>query len=97
MSSARRNVGQRPRGAIVIGGADRFGQLVVKTGKDFVVRHPAISVSWVLGLLISILATGFTPTFESQGNYQMKMSELDVDSLSLAEEDVLRWNSAYQR
>lgn len=58
--------------AIVVGSADRFGALVVSTGKDFVKKHPVISVSWVVGLLVSILASGYTPAPEAVLNYEVR-------------------------
>lgn len=57
--------------AIVVGSADRFGALVVTTGKEFVKKHPAISVTWLVGLLVSILASGFTPAPEAVRNYEV--------------------------
>lgn len=63
---------QMQQNAIVVGSADRFGALVVSTGKEFVKKHPVISLSWVLGLLISILATGFTPAPEAVQNYEVR-------------------------
>lgn len=57
--------------AIVAGSADRFGALVVTKGKEFVKKHPAISVTWFVGLLVSVLASGFTSTPEAVQNYEV--------------------------
>lgn len=65
-------------GVIVEGSADRFGALVLATGKTFVKKHPVISLSWVLGLLISMLATGFTPTPEAVQQYEVG-TKVEVD------------------
>lgn len=67
---------------IVEGSADRFGALVVSTGKTFVKKHPVISLSWVLGLLISILATGFTPSPEAMQQYEVR-TKAEVNRFSI--------------
>lgn len=58
--------------AIVVGSADRFGALVVSTGKEFVKKHPVISLSWIVGLLVSTLASGYTPAPEAVMNYEVR-------------------------
>lgn len=63
--------GQQAQGAIVPGTADHFGALVVNSGKNFVKTHPRISIAWVVGLLISILASGFTPSQEAVQKYEV--------------------------
>lgn len=57
--------------AIVAGTADRFGELVITSSKAFVKKNPVISLTWVAGLLISMLATGFTPSLEAQNKYEV--------------------------
>ena len=70
MSSHRQSQPQQA-GVVVRGGADRFGTLVVRAGKNFVKSHPKISITWVVGLLISILASGFTPSQEAVQKYEV--------------------------
>lgn len=62
---------RRPETAIVAGSADQFGALVVNSGKQFVKKHPVISLSWVVGLLVSILASGYRPSPEAVQNYEV--------------------------
>lgn len=77
--------------AIVVGSADQFGALVVSKGKKFVKKHPVISVSWVVGLLVSTLASGYTPAPEAVLNYEVRpwcmqvpvaMRPVEADGLS---------------
>lgn len=64
---------QQPQGTIVPGTADNFSALVVNSGKNFVKTHPRISIAWVVGLLISILASGFTPSQEAVQKYEVRL------------------------
>ncbi len=72
--------GQQRRSAqgqqqLVVGGADAFGALMINSGKRFVKSHPVISLGWVLGLLVSILASGYTPSPEALQTYEVSLSE----------------------
>lgn len=62
---------QRHETAIAVGSADEIGRIVIRSGQRFVKRHPAISAAWVLGLLVSILASGYTPTPAAVQNYEV--------------------------
>lgn len=58
--------------AVVVRSADELGALVVNSGKKFIKRHPVISLSWVVGLFVSILASGYTPSPEAVMNYEVR-------------------------
>lgn len=62
---------QRRETAIAVGSADEMGRIVIKSGQRFVKRHPAISLAWVAGLLVSILASGYTPSQQAVQNYEV--------------------------
>eukprot|EP00904_Undaria_pinnatifida_P000446 jgi/Undpi1/10401/HiC_scaffold_29.g12851.m1 len=83
--------------AIVVGNADRFGALVVSTGKEFIKKHPVISVSWVVGLLVSTLASGYTPTPAAVQNYEFKMASLNDEGLAEAQGEMVYWDNVYRR
>lgn len=69
MSSRRQP--QRHETAIAVGSADEIGRIAIRSGQRFVKRHPAISGAWVAGLLVSILASGYTPTPAAVQNYEV--------------------------
>lgn len=69
MSSRR-----QPQTAITVGSADEIGKIVIRSGQRFVKRHPAISVAWVVGLFVSILASGYTPTPQAVQNYEVRVA-----------------------
>lgn len=69
---ASKTMAGRHERAIVVGSADEFGALVVNSGKQFVKRHPVISLSWVVGLFVSILASGYTPSPDAVMNYEVR-------------------------
>lgn len=62
---------QRHETAIAVGSADEIGRIAIRSGQRFVKRHPAISLAWVVGLLVSILASGYTPSQEAVQNYEV--------------------------
>ena len=62
---------QRHETAIAVGSADEIGRIAIRSGQRFVKRHPAISLAWVVGLLVSILASGYTPSQEAVRNYEV--------------------------
>lgn len=62
---------QNAGGMIVEGTADRMGTMVISTCKNFVAKHKVISLTWVGGLLLSILATGFTPSPAAVHKYEV--------------------------
>lgn len=64
--------------AIVVGSADQFGALVVNSSKQFLKKHPVISLSWVVGLFVSILASGYTPSPEAVMNYEVSKGRTAV-------------------
>ncbi|CAM9776656.1 unnamed protein product [Ectocarpus sp. 4 AP-2014] len=88
---------QMPQTSIVVGGADQFGALVVSNAKHFVKRHPVISASWVVGLLVSTLASGYTPSTTAVQNYENKMIGLDDESVMRAHGEMVYWNDIYRR
>lgn len=63
----------QPQQQIIVGGADAFGALLVNSGKRFVKSHPVISLGWVFGLLVSILASGYTPSPEAVQTYEVSL------------------------
>eukprot|EP00903_Cladosiphon_okamuranus_P013248 g12353.t1 len=88
---------QRHETAIAVGSADEIGRIVIKSGQRFVKRHPAVSVAWVLGLLVSILASGYTPSPAAVQNYEIKMANLNNEVLAEAEGEMLYWDQVYRR
>eukprot|EP00752_Nemacystus_decipiens_P008364 g7476.t1 len=88
---------QRHETAIAVGSADEIGRIVIKSGQRFVKRHPAISLAWVLGLLVSILASGYTPSQEAVQKYEVKMASLNDEVLAEAEGEMLYWDQVYRR
>ncbi|CAM9230078.1 unnamed protein product [Phaeothamnion confervicola] len=90
---AETRVAERPSAA------DAFALAIVRGSKSFVVNHPVLSFSWVLGLVLSLLATGFTPPPEALNTYNKKLDDLEgwSESLVKAEEHMWRTEMTYRR
>lgn len=67
---------------IVASAADHFGELVIAKSKAFVKKNPVISLTWVGGLLLSIFATGFTPSMEAVRKYEVREATSSVPDQS---------------
>lgn len=63
-------------GAIVLGDQNLFA-LAAKATLNKAKKHPKISVAWIIGLLFSILATGFTPAQEDVRQYTQELRGLE--------------------
>eukprot|EP00301_Raphidiophrys_heterophryoidea_P007816 c12978_g1_i1.p1 GENE.c12978_g1_i1~~c12978_g1_i1.p1 ORF type:complete len:291 (+),score=74.85 c12978_g1_i1:129-1001(+) len=50
--------------------------VLITLGKEFVVRNPRISIAYVIGILVCLLANGFTPSPAAVEQMESKMGEL---------------------
>lgn len=90
---------RRPNeGSIIVeGSADRMGAMVISSCKNFVKGHKVISLIWVGGLLLSILATGYAPSPAAVRKYKGIMATLEHTELAHAEDEMIYWDQEYRR
>ncbi|CAM9294422.1 unnamed protein product [Chrysoparadoxa australica] len=83
----------RRQGQVIIRDED-VGQLVVQGCIKFAKTHKPFMGMWMFGLLILIVASGFTPPPESVASYEKQISSLDIESLAVAEEEL--WEAEHR-
>lgn len=61
------------------------GELMVAAGVNFAKKHYVLSSSWIIGLLIGCLFTGFAVTPEVAAEYDYDVSLIDIETLTRTE------------
>ncbi|KAG5182735.1 hypothetical protein JKP88DRAFT_220741 [Tribonema minus] len=84
-------------GAVAVRLNDLTLTTVAKGAAGVAVRHPVISLSWVAGLFLAIMATGFTPAPQAMEAYSFAVEDLKFyeNELLQAQYEYDSWNVEY--
>jgi hypothetical protein len=80
MSQRQRGPPGQQGSTIVLRGDENILAMAAGHGLKLAKKHPAISLTWIAGLLLSVFATGLTPSREAVQRYEQKMEHVSAST-----------------